>query len=169
MQDPAVEAAAIAQRIAQLLLDKKASEVLILDVRGKTSYADYMVIASGESDRQVIAMAEGVVSGLKEEGAVLRCIAEGAEDYLPKPVDTVLLRARIQACLERRRWRERVPLGEVGSLAIDPRGSERLVVATPGGLAASSDGGARWRPPPPGARSCPRRVTRRRGRRRGPG
>ena len=45
-----------------------------------------------------------------------------------------------------RRWRERVPPGEVGSLAIDPRGSERLVVATPGGLAASSDGGARWRP-----------------------
>ena len=48
-----------------------------------------------------------MVSGLKEEAAVLKCIAEGAEDYLPKPVDTVLLRARIQACLERGRWRER--------------------------------------------------------------
>lgn len=48
-----------------------------------------------------------MISGLKEEAAVLRCIAEGAEDYLPKPVDTVLLRARIQACLERRSWRER--------------------------------------------------------------
>lgn len=48
-----------------------------------------------------------MISGLKEESAVLRCIAEGAEDYLPKPVDTVLLRARIEACLERSRWRER--------------------------------------------------------------
>ena len=48
-----------------------------------------------------------MISGLKEEAAVLKCIAEGAEDYLPKPVDTVLLRARIHACLERRRWRER--------------------------------------------------------------
>ena len=48
-----------------------------------------------------------MISGLKEESAVLRCIAEGAEDYLPKPVDTVLLRARIQAGLERGRWRAR--------------------------------------------------------------
>ena len=48
-----------------------------------------------------------MISGLKEEAAVIRCIAEGAEDYLPKPVDGVLLRARIEACLERRRSRER--------------------------------------------------------------
>jgi class 3 adenylate cyclase len=47
-----------------------------------------------------------MVSGLDDNDAVVRCIALGAEDYLPKPVDAVLLRARLSACLERRRWRE---------------------------------------------------------------
>lgn len=58
----------MAQRIAQLVLDRKASDVVILDVRGKASYADYMVLASGESDRQVSAMAENVVVQMKADG-----------------------------------------------------------------------------------------------------
>ena len=40
----------------------------ILDVRGIASYADYVVLASGESDRQVTAMAENVLTKLKQEG-----------------------------------------------------------------------------------------------------
>jgi adenylate cyclase len=48
-----------------------------------------------------------MISGLSENEAVIRCIEAGAEDYLPKPVNPVLLRARINACLERKRWRER--------------------------------------------------------------
>jgi class 3 adenylate cyclase len=48
-----------------------------------------------------------MISGLSETEAVIRCIEAGAEDYLPKPFNLVLLRARINACLERKRWRER--------------------------------------------------------------
>ncbi|WP_223423804.1 adenylate/guanylate cyclase domain-containing protein [Tateyamaria pelophila] len=48
-----------------------------------------------------------MVSGLKETGAIARCISIGAEDYLPKPIDPVLLHARVDACLERKRWRAR--------------------------------------------------------------
>ena len=58
----------LARRIATLALDKKAIDVVILDVRGKTSYADYIVIASGESERQVSATAEHVLAQLKAEG-----------------------------------------------------------------------------------------------------
>jgi class 3 adenylate cyclase len=48
-----------------------------------------------------------MISGLQETDSVIRCIEAGAEDYLTKPFNQVLLRARISACLERQRWRER--------------------------------------------------------------
>jgi class 3 adenylate cyclase len=48
-----------------------------------------------------------MVSGLKETKAVVRCIAAGAEDYLQKPIDAVLLHSRVNACLERIRWHRR--------------------------------------------------------------
>jgi adenylate cyclase len=41
-----------------------------------------------------------MISGLQETDSVIRCIEAGAEDYLPKPFNPVLLRARISACLE---------------------------------------------------------------------
>lgn len=61
-------ALALAKQIAQLVLDKKANDVVILDVRGRSSYADYLVLASGESERQVAAMADGVEEKLRAEG-----------------------------------------------------------------------------------------------------
>ena len=48
-----------------------------------------------------------MISGLQETDSVIRCIEAGAEDYLAKPFNPVLLRARIGACLERKRWRDR--------------------------------------------------------------
>jgi class 3 adenylate cyclase/CheY-like chemotaxis protein len=48
-----------------------------------------------------------MISGLQETDSVIRCIEAGAEDYLPKPSNSVLLRARISACLERKRWHDR--------------------------------------------------------------
>lgn len=74
------QAQALARRMAQLLLDKKALDVVIIDVRGMTSYADYIVIASGESDRQVSAMAENVHVQLKQGEPPVRALGtEGVE------------------------------------------------------------------------------------------
>ncbi len=47
-----------------------------------------------------------MISALDEVQSVVRCIELGAEDYLPKPFDPVLLRARIGACLEKKRLRD---------------------------------------------------------------
>ena len=47
-----------------------------------------------------------VISGLDQEENAIKSIGLGAEDYLPKPVNTVLLRARIGASLARKQWRD---------------------------------------------------------------
>ena len=48
-----------------------------------------------------------MISALDDIASIVRCIERGAEDYLPKPFDPVLLRARISACLDRKEMRER--------------------------------------------------------------
>lgn len=54
--------------IAGALADMKALEVRTLDVRGLTDIADFMVIASGTSDRHVRSVAQRVVEKVKEAG-----------------------------------------------------------------------------------------------------
>jgi class 3 adenylate cyclase len=48
-----------------------------------------------------------VISGHAELDGVANCISLGAEDYLPKPFNRVILRARVNACLEKKRLRDR--------------------------------------------------------------
>ena len=48
-----------------------------------------------------------MISALSEMDSVVRCIEMGAEDYLPKPFNPTLLKARIGACLEKKRARDR--------------------------------------------------------------
>ena len=62
------EALALARSAAHLLVDRKATDVVLLDVRGMTSYADYFVLASGDSERGVVATAEHVRETLKTAG-----------------------------------------------------------------------------------------------------
>lgn len=58
----------LAHDIAAAILDKKATDVVLLDVRGKASYADYLVIGSGDTERHVTALAEAVHEKLKPKG-----------------------------------------------------------------------------------------------------
>jgi ribosome-associated protein len=54
--------------VVDALADMKALEVKVLDVRGLTDIADFMVIASGTSDRHVRSVAQRVVERTKEAG-----------------------------------------------------------------------------------------------------
>ena len=51
------------------LEDNKAEEIVALDIRGKSSFADMLVIASGRSQRHVGALADHLVQKLKDSGA----------------------------------------------------------------------------------------------------
>jgi CheY-like chemotaxis protein len=75
------------------------------------------IIMPGMNGVEVLAQLKGdarlrhipviMISALHELESVVLCIEMGAEDYLPKPFDPVLLRARIGACLEKKRLRDR--------------------------------------------------------------
>jgi len=65
---PNPSASEIARRAAKLMLSKKASDVVILDLRSLSSATDFFVIGSGESDIQVRAITETVIGGLEEDG-----------------------------------------------------------------------------------------------------
>jgi ribosome-associated protein len=62
------DAQQIALAAAEAGLDKKASEVAIIDVSGKVDYADYLVLMTGHSDRHVAAIAEAVDDMLGKKG-----------------------------------------------------------------------------------------------------
>jgi len=67
-QAPDEEALALARRIVDLAEDKKAADIVLLEIAGLTTLADYFVICSGSSERQLGAIADGIAEGLREEG-----------------------------------------------------------------------------------------------------
>jgi len=69
-----------AQKCADFALDKKAFNVRILDVRKISSLTDFLVLASGSSDRQVKAAAESVNLGLKNEYNTMPIGIEGMNE-----------------------------------------------------------------------------------------
>lgn len=65
---------------ASQVLDKKAIQVRVLDVRSLSSLTDFLVLASGSSDRQVQACAEAVHQGLKKHYDLLPLGIEGMQE-----------------------------------------------------------------------------------------
>ena len=58
----------LARRIVELAEDKKAADIVLLDLAELTTLADAFVICSGGSERQIDAIADGIVEGLRAEG-----------------------------------------------------------------------------------------------------
>jgi ribosome-associated protein len=57
----------MARRIVELAEDKKAADIVLLDLTGLTTLADAFVICSGGSERQLDAIADGIIEGMRAE------------------------------------------------------------------------------------------------------
>ncbi len=68
MSKPTMHSEQLAQLAVAALEDLKAQDITTIDVRGKTSITDFMVIASGTSSRQVKALVDNVLEKVKEQG-----------------------------------------------------------------------------------------------------
>jgi class 3 adenylate cyclase len=90
---------------ALAMLAKRPVDLVLLDVlMPGRSGAD--VLRELKADAELREIPVLMISALDEMDIVIRCIELGAEDYLAKPFDAVLLRARVGACLEKKRLRD---------------------------------------------------------------
>ena len=70
-------------RILTSLNNDKAEDIVQIDLRGKSSIGDYMIIASGRSSRQVAAISEKLVDNIKQDfGRSSKVEGKGAGDWV---------------------------------------------------------------------------------------
>jgi len=76
------------EEIEQILYDNKAVEVKSINLKGKTSIADFMIIASGNSSKHIQSLSEILVDKLKEKG-INNCRLEGKNSNDWKLIDAI--------------------------------------------------------------------------------
>ncbi len=124
---------AVDGQVALDLLAGREFDLILLDIE-MPRVNGFEVLAALKRDPARRHLPVIVVSGLDRLDAVVRCIELGAEDFLPKPANSVLLGARVSASLERKRLRdlERLRLLELQQekqlLQAEQEKSERLLL-----------------------------------------
>ncbi len=82
----------LARQIVELAEDKKAADIVLLDVAPLTTVADYLVLCSGGSERQLDAIADGIVEGIKTEGTrILAREGEAVSHWILLDVGSVIV------------------------------------------------------------------------------
>ncbi|HEX2059471.1 MAG TPA: hybrid sensor histidine kinase/response regulator, partial [Thermoanaerobaculia bacterium] len=89
------------QLMAETAFDLVLLDIMMPDMDG------YEVLGRIKGDRRLQHIPVIMISAIDEVQSVVRCIEAGAEDYLAKPFDPTLLKARIGASLEKKRGRDR--------------------------------------------------------------
>jgi class 3 adenylate cyclase len=92
-------------RVALAMLRQVEYDLVLLDIE-MPEMDGFQVLEQIRGDLQLRDVPVLVTSSVEGLDHVVRCIELGAEDYLSKPVNAVLLRARVGACLEKKRLRD---------------------------------------------------------------
>jgi len=92
-------------RAALQILGNEPFDAVLLDIQ-MPEMSGIEVLQALRQDEELRHIPVIMLSGLTDVERVARCIQLGAEDYLPKPINAILLRARLGACLEKKRLRD---------------------------------------------------------------
>jgi class 3 adenylate cyclase len=107
-------------------VEKEALDLVLLDLM-MPGLSGYDVLALLKSDPRFREIPVIMISALTELDSIVRCIEAGADDYLAKPFDPTLLRARVGSSLEKKHLRDR-EREMVEALRIEKERSEQLLL-----------------------------------------
>jgi ribosome-associated protein len=123
-ESPEMTPETILSAVAELASDRKAEEIVTLDLRAIGGFADYFLICTGRSDRQCRAIHDGIHLGMKTEHGMLPARVEGVSeghwilmDYLDVVVHVFTPETRERYRLEQL-WGE-APATRLESVAAD--------------------------------------------------
>jgi ribosome-associated protein len=108
----------MASAVAELASDRKALDIVQLDLRGMIGYADYFVICSGRTDRQTRAIHDAIHQGMKARHALLPGRVEGLAEARWILLDYLDVVVHIFTPATREYYRLEQLWGEAPSLAV---------------------------------------------------
>ena len=112
--------------IALALVEKEALDLVLLDLM-MPGISGYDVLISLKNNPRFREIPVIMISALSELDSIVRCIEAGADDYLAKPFDPTLLRARVGSSLEKKHLRDR-EREMVEALRLEKERSEQLLL-----------------------------------------
>ncbi len=92
--------------IALEKLKEQAVDLVLLDIM-MPGIDGYEVLSHIKDDATLRHIPVIMITALDEVDSALNCIKMGADDYLPKPFKTILLKARVKGCLEKKLWHDK--------------------------------------------------------------
>lgn len=113
-------------REALAMIRAHALDLVLLDIM-MPELNGYQVLEQLKADGTLRRLPVIVISALNDMSSIVRCVELGAEDYLFKPFNATLLKARVHASLEKKRWRDQEQ-AYLRQIQIEQEKSERLLL-----------------------------------------
>lgn len=124
------------QGLAMMIMRK--FDLILLDIM-MPEMTGFEVLQRVREDEDLARVPVIVISALEDTDSAARCIELGAEDYLTKPINPVLLKARVNASLEKKRLRDLEKEALQRITAEKKRADELLEIIIPLGVALSAE------------------------------